>query len=72
MTPYALKNASRVHQTSIVELFFKEKTFPPIFFNKIFFPHMKKTVDPALLTQKLWRTLIGMLLGVYTVTGLTL
>jgi hypothetical protein len=48
--PMVHKNASRVHQTLIVE-HFKQ------FFQQIFFPRMKKNVDPPLLTQKLWNTL---------------
>jgi hypothetical protein len=46
------ENASRVHQTSTVEHFYQKKYIP------IFFKSMKKTADPPLLTQKLWRTLL--------------
>jgi hypothetical protein len=41
------KNASRVNQTSIVENVYNKK-IPPIFFQTIFLPRMKKTVDPPL------------------------
>jgi hypothetical protein len=46
------KNASRVHQTSIVEHLTNNNFFPKK-------PHVKKTVDLPLSTQKLWRTLIS-------------
>jgi hypothetical protein len=69
--PPKRQSASLIKKTYFIQVIlstskcFKIKKNAPIS-SPIFFPRLKKTVDPPLLTQKLWRTPRYMYLKHYT------